>query len=81
MACVFEIGADVVPATYVGSFAILGGADADAFGTLATAQFSVEVSSVQTVAEPNAALLFATALVVGLIQLGWRTAIERQSVF
>jgi hypothetical protein len=62
-----------LPGTYIGSFAIRGGVDADAFATLASVQFSVTVGSVQAVAEPNATLILATAVVIGWIGLWRRT--------
>jgi len=76
-----DIAADTAPGTYPGSLAILGGADGNSFDNLASVVFSVTVGGVSTVPEPNAILLFATALLIGLINFGWRIPIKRQSAF
>jgi hypothetical protein len=45
---------------YTGSFTIQGGADAEAFDSLATANFSVEVVSASQIPEPSTIILLTT---------------------
>jgi len=65
-----NIGPQAAANTYHGHFTIQGGVDATTFDTLASANFSVQVTSPAAVPEPGTIALFVTGC-LGLLGYGW----------